>query len=31
MPAWGDNGTFTPDQIWHIVNYLRTLGSVNGT
>lgn len=31
MPAWGDNGTFTPDQIWHIVNYLRTLGSVNGS
>ena len=27
MPAWGDSGTLTSDQIWHVVNYLRTLGS----
>ena len=29
MPAWGDNGTLTPEQIWHVVNFLRTLGAVN--
>ena len=27
MAAWGDNGSLTTDQIWHLVNYLRTLGS----
>jgi hypothetical protein len=27
MQAWGDDGSLTTDQIWHLVNYLRTLGS----
>lgn len=27
MAAWGDNGSLKSDQIWDIVNYLRTLGS----
>ena len=25
MPAWQDDGKLTSDQIWHIVNYLKTL------
>ncbi|MGE5594965.1 MAG: copper resistance protein CopC [Hyphomicrobiales bacterium] len=29
MPAWGKEGKLTEDQIWHIVNYLRTLGAVD--
>jgi copper transport protein len=29
MPAWGDTGKLTPDQMWHVVNYLRTLGSAD--
>ncbi|MEO9256618.1 MAG: CopD family protein, partial [Tepidiformaceae bacterium] len=27
MQAWGDNGSLTADQIWHLVNFLRTLGT----
>lgn len=30
MPAWLDSGKLTPEQIWNVVNFLRTLGSVPG-
>jgi hypothetical protein len=30
MPAWLDENKLTPEQIWNIVNFLRTLGSVPG-
>lgn len=30
MPAWLDAGKLTPEQIWNVVNFLRTLGSVPG-
>jgi copper transport protein len=29
MQGWRDNGSLTQDQVWHLVNYLRTLGSVD--
>jgi cytochrome c5 len=29
MRAWGKDGVFTDDQIWHLVNFLRTLGTVD--
>jgi copper transport protein len=29
MPAWGEEGLLSEEQIWHVVNYLRTLGSVD--
>lgn len=30
MPAWLDSGQLTSEQIWNIVNFLRTLGSIPG-
>ncbi len=29
MVGWSDNGALQPDQIWHIVNYLRTFTSAD--
>jgi mono/diheme cytochrome c family protein len=29
MRAWGEEGALTEEQIWHVVNFLRTLGTVD--
>lgn len=29
MAGWGDNGSLQPEQIWHLVNYLRTFTSTD--